>query len=158
MSQNIPHQPGDCFVYKPTSLLGKLIAIKTWSPYSHVEVITRPGESFGARTKGVSYNPIRFSGLRHVVRPNPEILRIEDGIKWFETFALGKEYDFLGLLRFFSLGKGSEKRYFCSELATQFYRHAGFPFLFHTQPADQVPPGWFVTLPDDFKIIWSSGE
>jgi hypothetical protein len=154
----IPHRPGDCLVYKPTSLIGRLIAIKTWSPFSHVEIITSPGMAIGARSEGIDYNPIRFSGLSKVVRPNPEKLKLEDGISWFETFAHGKKYDYWGLLRFFSIGKQSEKKYFCSELATQFYRHAGFPFLFHSQAADQVPPGWFVTLADDFEVIWNAQE
>jgi len=48
-------QPGDLLLYPPTSLMGWLIAWKTWSrpPISHVEVYLGNGQSAAARGDGV---------------------------------------------------------------------------------------------------------
>ena len=110
--------------------------------------------AIGARPEGVNVYPLRLSDVSRVMRPNPSMLKMEDGLKWFNTHAKGQHYDVFGLLRFFTLGKQSTNKQFCSEMATRFYRNAGFPRLFHTTDADLVPPGWFVTLADDFTEVY----
>jgi hypothetical protein len=57
----------------------------------------------------------------------------------------GQRYDWLGLLRFFTLGQQSTDKQFCSEHATRFYRAGGFePFSKHYD-ADLVSPGHFLS-------------
>lgn len=146
--------PGDALIYKPSSLLGRLIAIKSWMPYSHVEIYVGDGEAVGARPEGVAKYPLRLADLAVVMRPNPEKFRMAGGIYWFDHYAKGQRYDVWGLFRFFTLGKQSTDKQFCSEMATRFYRNAGFPNLFHSIDADLVPPGYFVTLADDFTEVW----
>ena len=146
--------PGDCLVYRPSSLLGRIIAIKSWLPYSHVEIVIGHELNIGARPEGVNIYPLRLADLACVMRPDPSMLNMEDGLKWFTTHAKGQRYDVFGLLRFFTIGKQSTDKMFCSEMATRFYRNAGFPRLFHTTDADLVPPGWFVTLADDFTEVY----
>lgn len=149
-------KPGDCLIYRPSSLLGRLIAIKTWSPWSHVEVTVSPGKVIAARPEGVGYYETRWDRLGMVVRP-PDGLDMAKARWWFDHYANGQRYDVLGLLRFFTLGKQSTDKMFCSELATRFYRAGGVE-PFHNMDADLVPPGWFATLADGFTTVWSDSQ
>jgi len=133
--------------------MGKLIARKSWFPYSHVEVAISPNRAIGARQTGVNEYPIRLSDLAVVMRPT-ENFNLEDGIEWFNLHAKGCKYDYWGLFRFYLLGKPSDDKMFCSEMAVGFYRNAGISNLFHKVASDLVPPGWFVTLADEFTEVW----
>lgn len=146
--------PGDCLLYRPTDLIGKLICLKTWSPYSHCETYVGGGKSIGARKEGVNLYPVRWDKLAMILRPDPGRLNLKAGMAWFDANAKGQAYDFLGLFRFFTWGKQSTDRQFCSELLTRFYRHAGFPDLFGINDADLIPPGWFATMAG-FRQVWS---
>jgi hypothetical protein len=151
-------QAGDLLLYRPHSLMGHLIALKSWSRWSHVEVVVGPGVVVAARYDGgVRYYLATYEHLGMVLRPNPAKLNLAEGLFWFDGHARGQAYDLWGLFRFFTLGRPSMTRQFCSELATRIYRRSGFPTLFHRQDADLVPPGWFATLTDadDFRIEWS---
>lgn len=147
-------QPGDCLVYSPSSVMGKLIARKSWFPYSHVEVAVDSNQAIGARQTGVDYYPLRLSELAVVMRPDYSKFILEDGLEWFNLHARGIPYDYWGLFRFYMFGKPSLDKMFCSEMATGFYRNAGMIDLFHNVESDLVPPGWFVTLADGFKEVW----
>jgi hypothetical protein len=153
-----PLMPGDLLLYRPSSLFGRLISIKSWSRYSHCEVAVSPGKSFSARADGVRYNPTRWDHLACVMRPDPARLDMTAGLKWFNEKAHGQAYDYYGILRFFTIGKQSMDKQFCSEVATRFYRNAGFPDLFHAQDADLVPPGWFATMAPEFSLVWSDNN
>jgi hypothetical protein len=147
--------PGDCLVYKPSNLIGRLIARKTWLPYSHVEVVIDNKVAIGARQEGVNYWPIRIDdALAVVTRPTDPAFKFADGRLWFDLHAKGQKYDVWGLFRFYLLGKPSADKMFCSEMATGFYRNAGMSNLFHKIETDLVPPGWFVTLADGFTEVW----
>jgi hypothetical protein len=147
-------QPGDCLVYKPTSWFGKLVARKTWLPYSHVEIALENNRAIAARLEGTDYYNLRLEALAVVMRPHAGFFRLEDGLEWFDKKAKGCPYDTFGLLRFYLIGKPSSDKMFCSEMATGFYRNAGMVGLFHTIGSDLVPPGWFVTMADGFSEIW----
>jgi len=155
-------QPGDCLVYQSSSWIGRLIAIKTWDPNraSHVEVVWDAATAIGARPQGVARYPIRVSDLVAIMRPDPARFNMAAGQAWFLRCADGARYDTLGLGRFYLAGSRfsrwlppSEDKLFCSELATRFYRAAGIT-PFHHMPDDLVPPGWFITLADDFTQAW----
>jgi hypothetical protein len=155
-------RPGDCLVYRPSSLFGKLIAIKSWSNYSHVEMITDttklPFKAISARSEGVRYFSMNWMHIGAVMRP-PSSFNLHDGLAWFDRSANGQRYDWFGILRFFTIGKQSTDHQFCSEVITRVYRHGGIT-LFEGQDADLVPPGWFVTLSrsDGFTQVWSDGK
>jgi hypothetical protein len=135
--------------------MGKLIARKTWLPYSHVEVCVSDSQAIGARSEGCNYYPLRIDEyLGVVMRPIIPAFNLEDGLEWFNLHAKGLPYDYWGLFRFYMIGKGSLDKMFCSELATGFYRNAGMPALFHNLESDLVPPGWFVTMADGFTEVW----
>lgn len=147
-------QPGDCLVYKPSSLMGRLIARKTWFPYSHVEVCVSDKQAIAARSEGVAYFPIRIDKYLAVVMRPTVNFELEDGLEWFNLHAKGQPYDYFGLLRFYMIGKAHPTKMFCSELATGFYRNSGMKDLFHNTESDLVPPGWFVTMADGFTEAW----
>jgi hypothetical protein len=148
-------QPGDCLVYRPSNWIGRMIALKTWLPYSHVEICVDDNRAIGARSGGVDYYPLRIDKyLAVVMRPDSSWLNLEDGLEWFNINARGIPYDYWGLLRFYTFGNPSLDKMFCSEMATGFYRNAGKSDLFHTISSDLVPPGWFVTMADGFKESW----
>lgn len=148
-------KPGDCLVYRPSNWIGKAIAIKSWLPYSHVEIVVDEKTAIGARPDGCNYYPIRLDEyLAVVMRPYASAFDFELGKKWFELEAKGHPYDVWGLFRFYMIGKGAKDKWFCSELATKFYREANIAGLFHRQEDALVPPGWFVTMADGFAEVW----
>lgn len=146
-------KPGDCLIYRPSTLLGWAISVKSWSKWSHVEMAVSPGKALGARMEGVNYYPTRWDHLGMVVRP-PEGFDLQKALWWFDNYARGQRYDVVGLFRFFTIGKQSKDKQFCSELLTRMYRQGGLD-LFGSQDADLVPPGWFTTMADDFTVVWS---
>lgn len=150
-------RPGDCLIYRPSSLMGRLIAIKTWSPWSHVEMAVGPGKAIGARSEGVGYYPTRMDKYLGMVMRPPDTFRITKALWWFDHYANGQAYDVLGLFRFFTFGKQSSDKQFCSELLTRVYRNAGVPELFGCNDADLIPPGWYATLSEGygFTQVWS---
>jgi len=147
-------QPGDGLLYRPSGLIGRLIALKTWSPWSHVEMAIRQGKTIAAREEGVNYYDTRWDHLGMVVRP-PRTFDINTALDWFDDKACGQAYDLLGLFRFFTCGKQSLDKQFCSELLTRVYREGGVP-IFNGQDADLVPPGWFATMAAGygFTTVW----
>ncbi len=150
--------PGDCLLYRPSGWIGRLIALKTWSPWSHVELAIRQGKTIAAREEGVNYYDTRWDHLGMVVRP-PETFNLKAALDWFDAEACGQRYDLLGLFRFFTFGKQSLDKQFCSELLTRAYRAGGTP-IFDGQDADLVPPGWFATMAGGygFTTVWTDGR
>ncbi len=148
--------PGDLILYRGTSIWSKLLMIKTWSPVSHCEVYLGNGKSYSARDGvGVDFFPLRLEGLTHVLRP---IVRAGDpfdfkaGVKWAET-TRGQKYDWLGLFRFFTLGKQSLTKQFCSEACLRFYRNCQFEPFHKDKDADLIAPGNFLDSPA-FEHWW----
>ena len=155
MSSPTPLKPGDVLLYRPSSWVGWVIAIKTASKVaSHVEIAIRPGTSIAARQEGVDYYPTRWNKLSRVLRPNKPI-DIPKGIEWFNANARGQKYDYLALGRFFCVGKQSTDRQICSELATRFLRNSAVGWVpMGGEDADLISPRDFLKS-DDFDVIWS---
>ena len=148
-----PLKPGDLLIYRPTGIFGRIISIKTWSNVAaHVEVAIKPGLAIAARGEGVNYYPTRWSKLSRVLRPNRP-MDLSMGLDWFDRKAKGQRYDWTGLLRFALIGKQSEDKMFCSEMAVRFYRNCGFN-VFPNEDADLIAPRTFL-LSECFDIVWS---
>lgn len=144
--------PGDCLLYADDGLISKLIRVKTWSDVSHCEVYTGGGRSVASRDGiGVGEYPLRVAGLQYILRPN-EPFNPKAGMFWFRGVN-GQGYDWLGLLKFFTLGKGSQTKMHCSEFETRWYRKAGLVPFHPTVDADLVSPGMFLTS-GAFDRIW----
>ncbi len=143
----IDARPGDCVLYKPSSVFGLLISVKSWHAISHVEIAIGNGESVASRDgKGVNRYPIRSDHVAAVLRPMVPI-NVAAGLAWFETVK-GQGYDWLGLLRFswrseYVPSRFTDNKQFCSEFATRFYRQAGFD-PFPREDADAVCPFQFL--------------
>ena len=148
-------QPGDCLLYRPTSLFGWLIAVKTWTKVSHCEIAL--GDDMAAASRdglGVNLYPLRTADLAYVLRPNHpfDFARAAD---WFQSVR-GQKYDWKGLLCFTLAAKqGAKDRMFCSEFATRFYRAGGFVPFGDVMDADKVPPSLFL-FSSSFTVIWQA--
>lgn len=145
---------GDCLLYKPTSLMGLVIAVKTWHWVSHVEVYDCNGCSFASRDGvGVNRYPARGDGLCAVLRPGPAYDHVV-AERWFEGHANGQGYDWLGLLVFtLAVKAGAKDRMFCSEFATRLYRVGGLEPFNPGEDADRIAPFQFLTSPA-FRVLW----
>jgi hypothetical protein len=141
--------PGDALLYGVNgwkSPFSRLIQIKTWSDVSHIEVYLGDGKALASRNgEGVAIYPLRTDDLRYVLRPVEEF-DMELARAWLkESQVIGQKYDWWGLLRFFTIGKGKSDRQFCSELATRFYRAGGLIPFHPVIDADAVSPGMYLT-------------
>lgn len=151
-------QAGDVLLYRPSTLFGQIIKIKTWSRVSHVEVYIGKDQSVGSREKsGVRVYPLRTDHLGFVLR-SKQVLDQDSAMLWFFAKAQGQSYDFFGLLIFaLAVSQGSPKKQFCSEFATRFLRHGGVDVVANHWDADKVAPGNFLMSPN-LEIIWSDGK
>ena len=151
-------QPGDFLLYSGKGFFSWLIKVKTWSRFSHVEVYIGHGQTIASRDGiGVDIYWTRDKDLACVLRPNKK-LDIDAGIAWAqENCILGQKYDWWGLLRFFTFGKPSMDKQFCSELATRFARASGFHPFNDKYDADTVSPGMFYSSPN-LDVVWEDTD
>lgn len=146
-------KPGDAILYRPASAFGYLIAIKTWTWISHVEVYLGDYTCAAARESGVNLYGLDCAHAAYVLRPKGSV-NIRAARKWFQTVR-GQKYDFLGLLVFYLAARhGAKDRMFCSELATRFYRHGGFQPVAKVIDADRVAPAQYLQSLA-FDLVWS---
>jgi len=120
--------------YKGTSFTSRLIRLQTRSEYSHVSVQLEDDTVIEAWGRG---------GVRHLSGPleaHKEGTHIdsfvvnasvdEERVLGFLNSQLGKKYDFLSVMRFFTRRKSSaDDRWFCSELVVEAYRQGGVDLL-----------------------------
>ena len=137
-------QPGDLILYAPSSLYGKLIAIKTWHSISHCELFTGNGQSAASRDGvGVGLYPLRTDHAAYVLRPQDAgVLDWVAFWKWFRTVN-GQKYDWWGLLRFVwthELGPNQHAKMYCSEFVVRAYRVMGSKAVSATEDADAFAP------------------
>jgi hypothetical protein len=140
-------RPGDLLCYPPTSFIGHLIVLKTWSrpPVSHVEVYLGDGKSAAARAQGVNIYTLRHDWSL-VLRPTLPFDR-DAALAWMETVR-GQRYDFLGLFSSFLARKqGHPDKMYCSELAARLYRKSGMDPFSRDFDADQAAPATFLCSP-----------
>lgn len=151
-------QSGDVLLYRPSSLFGHIITVKTWSRVSHVEIYIGQDQAVGSREKtGVRIYPLRTDDLGFVLRSKP-VLDQDTAMLWFFAKANGQKYDYLGLLCFtLAVAQGSPRKQFCSEFATRFLRHGGVSVVANHWDADKVAPGTFLMSPM-MEIVWSDGK
>lgn len=133
---------GDVLLYKPSSLYGKLIAVKTWHPISHCEGFIGSNQSVASRDgKGVAVYAARLGDVQYVLRPNRP-LDIAAGMRWFEREAKGQPYGWLDLRAFLGWG-GDSRGMVCSPFLTLWLRACGLP-IFNDEPANKVAPCTFL--------------
>lgn len=161
---NAQLEPGDLLLYSGKDLISRLIKLKTFSRFSHAEFYLGHGHTLTSLiTKGVATYPFKSHDLSCVLRP------IDSGygfdlseVLTFHSDCIGQAYDTLGLLRFFTIGKQSEDKQFCSEYCARLYRRLRVKLLesyIYFQPfsecydADLVSPGMFYASPH-FKEVW----
>lgn len=144
---------GDVLLYRGRGLFARLIQIKTWSRYSHVEVSDGYGYSVASRDGlGVARYIHRSDGLAMVLRPR-HWFDANAARAWFATVD-GQDYDWLGLLSFTCAEwQGRQNgRMFCSEFATRYLRAGGID-PFNDYDADGIAPGEFIKSPA-LRILW----
>lgn len=137
---------GDTLLYAPSSFWSYLIAIKTFNKVSHCECYVGQGQSVASRDgQGVNLYPLRENGLTFVLRPN-QPFDLDEALAWFTTVK-GQQYDWKGLLRFFTWGKvggiDTQNKQFCSEMLCRLYRAGGLD-PFNGCDADSVSPAQFL--------------
>lgn len=118
-------QPGDVLLYGGSGLFNRIIQVKTWSRYSHVEIYDGRGESLASRNGiGVGRYPSRLDDCLAIYR-----LRVPFSVnagRGYFAECEGEPYNWWGLLAFTSAkwqGKENRKQ-FCSEFAARYLRRA----------------------------------
>jgi cell wall-associated NlpC family hydrolase len=140
---------GDCLLYKPASVFGWIIKLKTWHPISHVEVYAGDGKSWASRDgKGVGLYPYRDSGLVGVYRPTVELDL--PALRAYGVKMLGTPYGWADLLAFVGVTKDF-KGIICSTFVTLLYRAGGFD-PFNGEDALAIAPFEFELCPLMRKI------
>ena len=154
----VPIESGDVLLYAGHGLLSWLIKVKTWSDVSHAELANSGASAFasrdgtGVRTYAIDLSPGR---LYAVLRPVAPLAM--DGVRAFHSRCLGQRYDVWGLFRFFTIGRQSHDKQFCSEYVVRLLRSGGLePFTPQTD-ADLVAPGQFLMSPM-LSLIWRREE
>lgn len=148
---------GDLLLYRPSTLFGWVIAVKTWARFSHVEVYIGNDHVFAARTTGVNRYNLRTDHLGAVLRPfcSPDMDRAS---AWFYSVAQGQKYDYLGLLCFtLAVRQGDPKKMFCSECVTRLFRNGGIDLVARHWDADRVAPANLLMIPL-LELVWSDGK
>lgn len=145
-------QPGDHLIYKPHSLAGYLIALKTWTKTAaHIEIYAGNGCSIASRHEGVNRYLLRREDLSMVLRPL-DSFNFAKGMEYFESVK-GEGYDYLGLAVFGLLTeRGEEGKQICSEFATNWDRATGLVPFNRDWPAEKVAPAQFLQSPIFFQV------
>jgi len=151
-------RPGDTMLYFTRDVFDYVIAVKTWTKIGHVEIYTGGGMSVASRNGvGVNAYAVRWDGLCCVRRPKI-VPDLEFANSWFNNYARGQKYDWLGLLCFMlAVRQGSRDRQFCSEFWTRWCRKAGIIPLNPDWDADRVPPAFCLVSPA-FDTVWQDGD
>lgn len=159
-------QPGDLLIYSRNAFFSKAIKLKTWSNYSHVETYLGNGTTHAARDSakfwgkpkpgtGVGTFTIDYDGL--VLARRPKLPFDLAGARAYAARVDGQCYDVFGIFRFFTIGKQSDDKQFCSEDATRLARAAGVePFILRLD-ADLVSPRDLAITPAYMDIAVYNG-
>lgn len=158
--------PGDVLLYRPGKLksgflgwfFGRLIAVKTWTNISHVEVYVGNDFSLASRDgKGVARYSLRLTEIGYVLRPIKPLTQQElsDGLAWFYSKADGQGYDWLGIMVFSHAVKaGNPYKMFCSEFACRLFRDGFKRPLFSAEwNPDRTPPAMLLATPS-LEVVW----
>lgn len=159
--------PGDVFLFSRKSTFNLIISIKTWSRFTHVEVVcataTEPhvGTAAARNGVGVGLYPLDLHGLALVLRPQSIVGTWDQAkaMQWYQGNHIGGQaYDWIGLLNFTYARLASENNHaqFCSEFATRFLRAGGVD-PFPEADADTISPRDFSITPA-LRVIWRSPD
>jgi hypothetical protein len=153
--------PGDVLLFERNTFYNRLIQIKTWSRFTHVEIVcvypnaaTRTVASRNG--EGVGFYAPNLKGLAVVLRPRTAFDQ-DAAMKWFLTVQ-GQGYDWLGLMNFAYarlVGPDNNKQ-FCSEFAARYMRRGGVP-VFGVTDADTISPRDF-SICDLLEVVWTDGK
>jgi hypothetical protein len=126
-------EPGDTFLYRPTELIGAIIALKTWTWLSHCEVYIGDGMSLAARIQGVNLYPTRIDrSLRFIRRPWLVRGRGFDANAAYNAAShlFSRRYDISSFEAFFNpWSKNRHSNRVCSTLTAAYLRGGGcLPF------------------------------
>lgn len=155
-------RPGDHLLYNIQNFfddpfgfaVDAAIRVKTWSTVAHIEIYDVDGMSLASRASGVNRYPFRAHGLRVVLRP--QTWNHNRGVYWFQNFARGQKYDWLGLLCFtLAVKQGSPNKQFCSEFARNLGRASESRAFAAYCPGDKVAPGSYLMV-GDFEMIYNA--
>lgn len=149
--------PGDVVLHRPSSIKGWMVAVKTYTHISHLEVYIGEGKSISARyPTGVHVYPFLNEHIAYILRPDGP-LDIPAGLRWFYSEADGQKFDFWGQMVFFLAARhGAHDRMWCSELGVRFLRHCGHHPFARWWDADRTPPSLFLASPH-FDMVWHDG-
>lgn len=166
-------QPLDVLLFKPDSVAGWIIAVKTWCQDAcHTEIVSfkngsivetftaRGGNSKGSDGKGgVNFYrdlPERAQRVSLVLRPRDlSRARPQSARQWAQFMAVGQAYDYSGLLVFALAAKqGNPTKMFCSEACTRYSRQAGLEPFHPAADADLIAPATFRFSPiyDQYRV------
>jgi len=105
-------KPGDLLLYGGTGWVSRVIRVKTWSRYGHVEMYDGGGYSFASRNGlGVARYPIRTEGLLMILRLRPWVPFSMAAVRQWFPYVDGQGYDWLGGLIFFLARKSGAENY-----------------------------------------------
>lgn len=146
-------KPGDIFLFDRQGFFNYAIKIKTWSPVSHSEIYIGNGKTIGSRNGiGVGTYDIKLDGLAYILRPINEP-DMDTMLAWHNK-QIGQKYDWFGILRFFTLGKPSLDKQFCSEHNARAYMTQNNVRLFSSKwDSDLISPGDFLKSPS-LEMVW----
>ena len=141
---NIPAdlKPGDILFYKPSDLIGDLIALKTWMPYSHVECMANYGQVIAARAEGTDIYPVRVDEFLTCVRRPPGVFDLANAIRAVKPMMFQGYQAVEGFESFLDPWGAEHKQptRICSSLATVYLRGGGCqPFNPDFEAADVAP-------------------
>lgn len=152
-------QVGDCLLYRPSSVFGWLIAVKTFTRISHVEVYVGGGKSFTSRDgKGVDIYPLRTDGLAAVRRPVSPLPNLDKALAWTQLVR-GQAYDFKDLWTFLLMGKpsGDPLKMICSESVACWYKEVGYEAVNLDVNSEAIAPADFYKT-GALRTIWKDGK
>lgn len=153
-------QAGDVWLFSRQGFYNRIISLKTWSRFTHVEsVVMQAGQVFTFTSRngqGVNLYAPDLSGLALVLRLRVPFDQVP-ALRWAQT-VLGQGYSYVGLLAFFwAKYQGlNDTRQFCSEAVTRYLRHGGAD-LFPRADADTIPPSYFAVSPF-LDVVWRSED
>lgn len=142
-------RPGDVLFYAPSSLLGVLISLKTWTWLSHVEAYVGSGRVIAARPQGVNVYCERIDKHLACIR-RPLVKRFDVGEAYRAVSSmLGKSYDITAFWSFFlpQMNRNHATR-ICSSVVTAWLRGGGVEPFNPDFDSDDVSPAQ----------LWQSSE
>lgn len=143
--------------YSPSDLIGVLIAIKTWTWLSHVEVATGPTSVIGARAEGVNPYPMRVDDHLVAIRRPRQPFMVESAKRYVAPM-MGQPYEITGLFRFFDpWAKHHHAARICSSVVTAFELGGGKQLFNPDVSLDSISPAqlWQTA---ELATVWEKQE